>query len=267
MSRPEDFVTAGTPAPGTEIPAAVLELAGSRTIRPVWRNELGGVTFALGDDRFVKWQPPHVTTDLGDEVWRLLWARRYTAVPRVLDDGGDEDGRWILTQALPGGNAAEARWRDDPLPAVRAIGTGLRALHDRLPVDDCPFEWSLEQRRAAVRGGARRDPATRHPDHRGVDWDEALRILDDAPDTDELVVCHGDACVPNTLLDEGGRVTGHVDLGSLGVADRWADLAVATWSTTWNYGTGWEQHLLDAYGIDPDPARTSYYRLLWDLSP
>jgi len=35
----------------------------------------------------------------------------------------------------------------------------------------------------------------------------------------------------------------------------------------WNFGAGWEELLLDAYGIDPDPARTAYYRLLWDLGP
>jgi membrane-associated phospholipid phosphatase len=64
-----------------------------------------------------------------------------------------------------------------------------------------------------------------------------------------------------------GRWTGHVDLGSLGVADRWADLAIATWSTQWNYGPGFEAALLDAYGIHPDPERTAYYRLLWDLGP
>ena len=41
-------------------------------------------------------------------------------------------------------------------------------------------------------------------------------------------------------LAADGRCSGQVDLGELGVADRWADLAVATWSTTWNYGPGWE---------------------------
>jgi kanamycin kinase len=81
------------------------------------------------------------------------------------------------------------------------------------------------------------------------------------------VVCHGDACAPNTLLDEAGHFAGQIDLGSLGVGDRWADLAVATWSTLWNYGPGWEPALLDAYGVTPDEARTRYYRLLWDLGP
>jgi aminoglycoside phosphotransferase (APT) family kinase protein len=87
------------------------------------------------------------------------------------------------------------------------------------------------------------------------------------PPPDRLVVCHGDACSPNTLITEDGRCSGHVDLGELGVADRWADLAVATWSTEWNYGPGWEDLLLSAYGVPRDPDRTRYYCLLWDLGP
>jgi aminoglycoside phosphotransferase len=58
----------------------------------------------------------------------------------------------------------------------------------------------------------------------------------------------------------------HVDLGALGLADRWADLAIATGSLDWNYGPGWQGTLLDAYGIAPDPARIAYYRLMWELT-
>ncbi|MGH3721711.1 MAG: phosphotransferase [Pseudonocardiaceae bacterium] len=95
----------------------------------------------------------------------------------------------------------------------------------------------------------------------------ALRIVDIPPAIDQLVVCHGDACAPNTLIGDDGHWSGHVDFGVLGIADRWADLAVATWSTRWNYGAGWERCLLDACGVDPDPRRSTYYRLLWDLGP
>jgi aminoglycoside phosphotransferase len=82
--------------------------------------------------------------------------------------------------------------------------------------------------------------------------DRALDLLADIPPVDRLVVCHGDSCAPNTLLTDDGRWSGHVDLGELGVADRWADLAVATWSTEWNYGPGWDKLLLQAYGVPPD---------------
>ena len=106
----------------------------------------------------------------------------------------------------------------DPAAAARAIGAGLRLLHDALPVDDCPFDWSVAE------------PPGRH-----CRADARRRGLADPPPIDRLVVCHGDACAPNTLIDDDGHCSGHVDLGDLGVADRWADLAVATLSLDWNY--------------------------------
>lgn len=92
------------------------------------------------------------------------------------------------------------------------------------------------------------------------------RELAVAPPVDRAVVCHGDACAPNTLLDDDGAWSGHVDLGALGLADRWADLAVATYSTLWNYGAGYEAPLLEAYGVEADPVRARYYRALWDAT-
>lgn len=73
------------------------------------------------------------------------------------------------------------------------------------------------------------------------------------PPIDRLVVCHGDACSPNTIIAADGTPVGHVDLGSLGVADRWADLAVASVNLDYNYGPGWEQEFFRAYDIEPDP--------------
>ena len=57
------------------------------------------------------------------------------------------------------------------------------------------------------------------------------------------------------MIGDDGRCCGHVDLGDLGVADRWADIAVAMLSLSWNYPGSWEGELLDAYGVDADPAR------------
>jgi kanamycin kinase len=199
----------------------------------------------------------------------MLWAAKYTPVPVPVASGGNESGTWLVTAGLPGRNAVDPRWEAEPRTAARAIGEGLRAMHDAMPPDLCPFSWTAEirverSRRAAAEG--RIDPAEQwQPEHQVLSIPRALELIADIPPTDRLVVCHGDACAPNTLLTEDGRWAGHVDLGGLGVGDRWADIAVATWSTQWNYGPGWENELLDAYGIEPDPERTRYYRLLWDL--
>jgi kanamycin kinase len=186
---------AGVPRGQALVPAAVEALAGGRRLRAVWRNELGGLAFEIGtgvDRRFVKWAPAGSALDLDREAARLAWARAFTPVPAPVELGADEAGSWLVTAALRGESAVSARWRADPATAVRAIGSGLRALH-------------------------------------------ALGLLGTPPPIDKLVVCHGDACAPNTLLDDDGRWSAHVDLGVLGTADRWADLAVATWSTTWNF--------------------------------
>jgi kanamycin kinase len=248
-------------------------IAADRPLRAVWENEIGGLTFEVGrssDRCFVKWFPLARAWDLEAEATRMCWAARYTTVPEVIDAGRDSEGVWLVTAALPGENAVAPRWKADPVTAVRAVGEGLRALHDALPVTTCPFSWSAQDRvdDARRRGEANQvDPSRWHEIHQHMTVDEALAIAANPPTVDHLVVCHGDACAPNTLLGADGRWSGHVDLGSLGLADRWADLAVATWSTEWNYGPAWQRALLDAYGIEPDPERTRYYRLLWDLGP
>jgi kanamycin kinase len=72
-------------------------------------------------------------------------------------------------------------------------------------------------------------------------------------------VAHGDACVPNTLLAHDGEPAALVDLALMGVADVWADLAAALWSVDFNYGPGWRQNYLDAYGIELDRERLDFY--------
>jgi len=276
--RDDRRVLAGRPPIDVPVPPSVRELLAGRDVTPVWRNEAGGLTFegAAGLDRvFVKWSPPGVGHDLDQEVARLHWAAASTsvavavAVPVPLGWGSDASGSWLMTAALPGASAVSGAWLEDPQRAVVGIGEGLRALHDALPAPGCPFSWTAEDRTADAHRQAdagELDPASWHDVHRSLSVPQALHLLSEPPPVDRLVVCHGDACAPNTLLDEHGDYTGHVDLGRLGLADRWADLAVATWSTSWNYGPGWENTLLSAYGVSPDPSRTAYYRLLWDLS-
>lgn len=238
------------PADPVAVPAVVRRLARGARLTPVWINPLGGVTFRTDDARFIKHGPRDAETSMAAEAERLSWARAYTRVPEVLAIGRDATHEWLVTRAIDGRSAVDPRWLADPATAVRAVGRGLRALHDTLPVGSCPFDWSAPRRIANAAA-------------RGILVPEALRT---PPPTDRLVVCHGDPCCPNTLLDDRGDWTAHVDLGALGTADRWADIAVAAMSTEWNYGPGWEDALLDAYGIEPDRSRLAYYRDLWNAT-
>jgi kanamycin kinase len=203
----------------------------------VWRNELGGQTWRLGD-RYLKWSPPAAGIDLAREAERLRWLEGRHPAPRVLGFGHDGAGQWILTAALDAETAVSKRWRERPEPAVRAIAEGLRRLH-ALPVADVPQHWESWASRTPPNLGPR--PAFEDP-----------------------VLVHGDACSPNTLLDADGGFVANVDVGDLVVGDRWADLAVGAMSLEWNYGSGWDALFYEVYGVEPDPIRIAYYRALWD---
>jgi aminoglycoside phosphotransferase len=255
------------------VPAAVRAVAAGRAVSPVWLNVLGGLTFEMNDETgrsFVKFAPAGSGLPLAREAERLAWAQHFTPVPRVLSAGHDATGTWLHTAALPGRNAVDTRWLADPGPAVVAIGRGLRALHDAVPTEDCPFSWMAEDRLASARERAAAgliDTGIWHPDYQHLTVARALAEAGNPPPIDRLVVCHGDPCAPNTLVDDHGRWTGHVDMASLGLADRWADLAIASWSLGWNFGPGWDETFYSAYGVKPDPERIYYYRLLWELGP
>lgn len=255
MCLPENPDTAATPQPvtadrwgqrslrGQPIPAVVLSLAADARVDPelAWHNELGGMTFRLGSERHVKWNPRATGVDLARERDRLGWLDGRHPAPRVLAWGEDEDAQWLVTASLPGDVAVGEPWRHRPDVAIAAIARGLRALH-AIPTASFPPDWTAETwvGRAPANLGPR--PALVEPP----------------------VLVHGDACAPNTLVLPNGTWTGNVDFGDLAVGDRWADLAVASLSLDWNFGEGHQDELFAAYGIERDEERIRWYRALWE---
>ena len=228
-----------------------------------WRVQQDG-----GDVLFVKTRPDGQA--LADEAARMRWARQHgLAVPQVVDVGRDGDTEWLVTAALPGRDATAAELKADPPRLVRLLAAGLRAFH-AAPAEQCPFRLGAEQ---AIAEAGRRAAAglvtagDLHSEHAHLTPQGALAELRRLqPDGSGQVVCHGDYCLPNVLID-AWAVAGYVDLGGLTVADRWRDLAVASWSVTWNLGPGWEDELFDGYGIRRDDRAIAFYRLLYDLEP
>ncbi|GAA3610385.1 putative phosphotransferase [Agrococcus terreus] len=212
------------------MPTAIGRLAGTDPVELVWRNELGGITARI--DRadaavYAKWQPGGGT--LPAEAERLAWLDGRLPAPRVLALREEDGGALLVTAGIAGASIVSAAGLRDPAAAAAALGEGLRRLH-ALPVAECPF------------------PAPA--------WTRAMP-------PEHPVVVHGDACAPNTLI-AGGAFAALVDVGELGVADRWADLAIASWSLEWNGLAEAEPAFWRAYGIRPDPERIARWRALWD---
>jgi kanamycin kinase/aminoglycoside 3'-phosphotransferase-2 len=241
----------------------------------VWR--LDGPEDSDGPTAFVKVARPAGVgagaAVLLDEVDRLRWFAGRLPVPEVVDVVTDDQGLVVVvTRALPGLPATSDEHRGDVEALIRALAVGLRRVHD-LPLDGCPFPSSADHHLAIARervATGRVDPThldapfRRYTPERLLELVEASRGSAEA-DPDDLVVVHGDFCLPNVLLDEGA-VSGYLDLGRAGVGDRYLDLADVAGSLARNLSPEALGPFFDAYGLDlPDLLRIDFYVLLGEL--
>jgi aminoglycoside 3'-phosphotransferase-2 len=173
----------------------------------------------------------------------------------------------LLLTALPGRDAASTP-KLEPARLVGLLASALRRLH-ALDAASCPFDGRLDMRigqaRALVTAGL-----VNERDFDDVRLGRSARdVLDEVialrPAIEDVVVTHGDACLPNYIVCDGA-FAGFVDCGRLGVADHYQDLALACRSIRDNLGEAWEEPFLAAYGVrSPDRARVDYYQLLEEM--
>jgi kanamycin kinase len=257
-----------------DIPAEILSRVAGWTSEQVWESAPGALTWRLtsraGEVRYLKTRLASAAVPLPAEAARMRWALAAgLPVPAVVASCRNGQADWLLTEGLPGERASAPELRAEPERLVPLLAAALHAFH-QTPTEGCPFRFGPAE---AMADAARRvhaglvRPEDMHPEHAhllpGAALAEAAKLRPArAPD---LVVCHGDYCLPNVLID-AGHVTGFVDLGELAVADRWYDLAVATWSVTWNLGPGWEELFLASYGVSADTEAIAFYRLIYDLA-
>jgi kanamycin kinase len=265
------------PAKGTQlatipVPACVDREYPHWTAELVWQQRFGCVYRLTAPDarvQFLKLSSGPRGPALEREAQRLRWAGSYLAVPEVVASGREGGVDWLITSGLPGRDGVSPELLAKPEALVAALARGLRRFHDALPVAACPFDLRLDAALEQVRRRADEGLIVPEEDFEyefaGMSLETALsRVHDGRPSEQDFVVCHGDYCFPNVLIADG-EVVAYLDLGELGVADRWYDLAAATWSTVWNVGPGYEELFLRTYGVAPDLERIAYYRLLRSL--
>jgi kanamycin kinase/aminoglycoside 3'-phosphotransferase-3 len=102
----------------------------------------------------------------------------------------------------------------------------------------------------------------------GLAPDHLLEWLNNNKPEEELVLSHGDFCLPNIFID-GKTVTGFIDIGRGGISDKWQDIALCVRSLNYNLRHTDQQkyiNLLFTYlGIQLDEAKIRYYILLDEL--
>ena len=169
----------------------------------------------------------------------------------------------FIMECILGKNAAEAL--DEPATIVHEVATALADLHS-LAADACPFDETLSTKlpRARINVDDNQvDIEDFDEEHRGMNSIDLFHAMEQLrPTSEEIVVTHGDACLPNIMFD-AGKFSGFVDCGKVGRADRYQDLALACHGIKFKLGAKWIGPFLRSYGVNNvDERRMRFYRML-----
>lgn len=243
-----------------DLPRSLADVVAGYAAIPNKIGQSGGVVHRFdAPDRpslFLKHGTGRVAADIADEYARLRWLQGRWQVPAIVSYAETDEGAWLLTTALPG-RAAYGWLQDYPdrrRDAVRAIIAFLREMHAE-PIATCPFNAGLPLRMAdaaANVAAGRIDLDELDPEREGWSAEQLwVHLQQLSAIVTDPVVTHGDFSLDNIFLDADGAVTGCLDVGRVGVADRYQDLAIL-WNSLREFDPALAEAMFADYGVAPD---------------
>lgn len=187
---------------------------------------------------------------------------------------------YLLMSKCRGQMSCSHAYMENPAVLCRLLADGLKKLWS-IDVSDCPSDQSLSQKLAMAEYNIANglvDLDNVEPDTFGENGFQnpaaLLQWLHENKPDEELVLSHGDYCLPN-IFGVHGEVSGFIDLGKTGIADKWCDIAICYRSLSHNYSGRYQKNItytdydesrfFHELGIEPNWEKIRYYILLDEL--
>ena len=236
-----------------------------------------GSTVMMFTDKVLKVQEE--TDETKSEREMLKWLEGKLPVPKILGEFCNGDMSYLLMSRIPGKMTCDAEYMENPKGLVSVLAEGLKRLWE-VDVTDCPEVWDLDRKLAQAKEAVEKgevDVEDAEPETFGTngfkDPQELWQWLNENRPQEDMVLSHGDFCLPNVFVQDG-KLSGYIDLGRMGVADKWQDIAICYRSLKHNFYGKYATKvykdfnpdiLFEALGIEPDWEKLHYYILLDEL--
>lgn len=203
--------------------------------------------------------------DLLVEAKKLKWLQGKLPVPEILFSDEINSIQYLLLTEIKGLPLCDHNLQTNLLSIVKLFAQGLKMIHS-IEISDCPFDRTLNfQIESAF------DRINKKLIHE-ENFDKIRRgkaiqtlfqeVLETRPSSEELVFTHGDYCLPNVIIKHT-LISGFIDLGNAGIADRYQDIALGARSIAYNFGEQWVPIFFQEYGIAPiNIKKLEFYQLL-----
>ena len=234
-------------------------------------------TVILFQDKILKIQT--ISEESNNEYHVMEWLQNKLPVPMVLGFEKDEERNYLLMTKVSGEMSCSEKYMENPDQLVSQLAEGIKMLWE-MDMCHCPFICNLDKKLEMAKYNVYKnlvDIDNVESDTFGVNGFGSPKILlnwliRNKPD-EELVFSHGDFCLPNIFLTDE-KVSGYIDLGKTGIADKWQDISLCYRSLLHNFDgkyTGKKYQgfkaevLFEKLEIEPNWDKIRYYILLDEL--
>ena len=217
--------------------------------------------------------------DIDSTIQMMQWLVGKIPVPKVICHESLDGMSYLLMSKVDGKMSCDEYYFEHPHEMTALLAEGLKMLWN-VDISDCPrqrdLDCELEEAEYRVKNNLvdvkRAEPNTfgkngfQSPAH-------LLEWLKGHKPAYEPVLSHGDFCLPNIFFDNG-KISGFIDLGDMGVGDKWRDIALCWRSLKHNFdgsfgGKVYEDFnpdmIFEKLEMEPDYNKLRYYILLDEL--
>lgn len=258
------------------LPQKILEIIKDKNFE---KDEIGmsDSSVLIFDDMVLKIQPCSKWSK--NEHVMMDWLKNKISVPECILNLADNGMDYLLMSKISGKMSCDDEFMNNPKMLVFVLADAIKQLW-KIDVTDCPVVNDLNTLLSAASYRVENDlvdVSESEPETFGKGGfkspEELLLWLYDNRPKEDFVLSHGDFSLPNVFID-GNRFSGFVDIGKMGVADRYRDIAICYRSLHHNFEgiytgksyIGYDDSMLfSSLGIEPDFDKIRYYILLDEL--
>ena len=223
-----------------------------------------------------------ITKDFGNELNEHImmnWLVGKVPVPKIICYHTENGLNYLLMSKTEGKMSCDDEFMRDPNLLMGIIAEAMKALW-KTDISDCPVKNDLSTVLLKAKYRVEHelvDIDDAEPETFGKDGFkdpvELLEWLYNNKPEEDFVLSHGDFCLPNIFI-ENKKFSGFVDIGRMGIAARYQDIALCyrslkhNFAGTFNgisYGRFDEKLFFEKLGIEPDWEKIKYYILLDEL--
>ena len=251
-----------------ELPESMRQCIGERSYS---MDDVGlsGSAVLLFDDMVLKIEPYSEGQDTTVEMMHLLQDK--LPIPQVLEYAVADGKSYLLMSRVEGEMCCSPYYMEHSEEMITLMAEGLHRLWNTV-LDSCPRERTLQtdtqKALQRIRGGRLSREELLEC---GFETAEDMAVwIETHPVQYDPVLSHGDYCLPNLLLKDG-EISGYIDIGGIGIADRYSDI-VDCWNSLKNNfggvfgGKVYEDFdpdvLFEKLNINIDPVKFRYCRLI-----